>query len=149
MSVKPIPEGYHTVTPFLIVKDAAKLIDFLRDAFDAKENSRFDLPDGSVAHAELKIGDSIIVLGEASDAFPAISSFIYLYVEDIDATFQRAVKAGAESVKEPSDQFYGDRSGIVKDTFDNKWWIATHIEDVSPEEVKKRAESYSQQAQTA
>jgi uncharacterized glyoxalase superfamily protein PhnB len=149
MSVKPIPEGYRTVTPCLIVKDAAKLLDFLRDAFDAKEIVRFDDPEGKVAHAEVKIGDSMLMLGESNAEFPPIPSLIHLYVEDADAVYQRAVKAGAQPVKEIVDQFYGDRSGSVKDSFGNQWWIGTHIEDVSPEEMHKRMETYSQQAQTA
>lgn len=149
MSVKPIPEGYRTITPCLIVKDAAKLIDFMRDAFDAKEIARFDDPEGKVAHAELKIGDSMLMIGESNAEFPPMPSMIHLYVEDPDAVYQRAVKAGAETVKELVDQFYGDRSGSVKDSFGNQWWIAAHIEDVSLEEMQKRMENHSQQAQAA
>lgn len=149
MSVKPIPEGYRTVTPCLIVKDAAKLLDFMRDAFDAKETSRFDAPDGKVAHAEVKIGDSMLMLGEASDEFPPIPSLIHLYVENSDAVYDSAVKAGATPVKELADQFYGDRSGSVKDAFGNQWWIGTHIKDVSLEEMHQQMESCSQQAQSA
>lgn len=149
MSVKPIPEGYHTVTPFLIVKDAANLIDFLREAFDAEEISRMNSPDETVAHAEVKIGNSMVMVAEASEQFPAIPNLFYLYVEDTDAVYQRALKAGAESLKEPADHFYGDRSGSVKDAFGNQWWIGTHIEDVTPEEVKKRVEKQMQQGQCA
>ncbi len=147
MSVKPIPEGYHTVTPSLIVKDAAKLIDFLRDAFDAKEIHRFDDPEGKVAHAEVKIGDSLLMIGEANAEFPPMPSMIHLYVENADAVYESAIKAGAETVKELVDQFYGDRSGCVKDSFGNQWWIGTHIEDVSVEEMHKRIEAYMQKAQ--
>ena len=149
MSVKPIPEGFHTITPCLIVKDAAKLIDFLRDAFEAKEIVRFDHPEGTVAHAEVKIGDSMLMIGESNAEFPPMSNMIHLYVEDADAVYQRALKAGAEPIKELVDQFYGDRSGSLKDSFGNYWWIATHIEDVTLEEMRKRLESYSQQAQAA
>ncbi len=149
MSVKPIPEGYHTVTPSLIVKDAAKLIDFLREAFDAKEIVRFDDPEGKVAHAEVKIGDSMLMIGEANAEFPPMPSMIHLYVENADAVYESAIKAGAETVKELVDQFYGDRSGCVKDSFGNQWWIGTHIEDVSLEEMHKRIEAYMQQAQAA
>lgn len=149
MSVKPIPEGYHTVTPFLIVKDAAKLIDFLREAFNAEENFRMNNPDETVAHAEVKIGNSMVMVSEANEQFPAIPNILHLYVEDTDAVFQRALKAGAETLKEPSDQFYGDRSGSVKDAFGNQWWIGTHIEDVTPEEVEKRMESCMPQSQSA
>jgi uncharacterized glyoxalase superfamily protein PhnB len=149
MSVKPIPENYRTVTPCLIVKDAAKLIDFLRDAFDAKEIVRFDDPEGKVAHAELKIGDSMLMIGESNAEFPPMPSMIHLYVEDADAIYQRALNAGAQTVKELVDQFYGDRSGSVRDSFGNQWWIATHIEDLSDEEIHKRMESFSQQVQAA
>lgn len=149
MSVKPIPEGYRTVTPCLIVKDAAKLLDFLRDAFDAKEIVRFDDSEGKVAHAEVKIGDSMLMIGESNAEFPPMSNMVHLYVEDADAVYQSAVKAGAEPVKELVDQFYGDRSGSVKDSFGNHWWIATHIEDVKLEEMHERLETYMQQAQTA
>ncbi|HEX8399427.1 MAG TPA: VOC family protein [Pyrinomonadaceae bacterium] len=149
MSVNPIPEGYHTVTPFLIVKDAAKLIDFLREAFNAEENFRMNNPDETVAHAEVKIGNSMVMVSEANADFPAIPNILHLYVEDADAVFQRALKAGAETLKEPSDQFYGDRSGSVKDAFGNQWWIGTHIEDVTPEEVEKRMESCMPQSQPA
>lgn len=149
MSVKPIPEGYHTVTPSLIVKDAAKLIDFMREAFDAKEIHRFDDAEGKVAHAEIKIGDSLLMIGESNEEFPPMPSMIHLYVENADAVYESALKAGAETVKELADQFYGDRSGCVKDSFGNQWWIGTHIEDVSVEEMHKRIEAYMQQAQAA
>ncbi|MDQ4121362.1 MAG: VOC family protein [Acidobacteriota bacterium] len=147
MSVKPIPEGYHTVTPSLIVRDAAKLIDFMREAFDAKEIIRFDDPEGKVAHAEVKIGDSMLMIGEANAEFPPSQSMIHLYVENADAVYESAIKAGAETVKELVDQFYGDRSGCVKDSFGNLWWIGTHIEDVPMEEMHQRIEAYMQQAQ--
>ena len=149
MSVNPIPEGYRTVTPCLIVKDAAKLLDFMRDAFDAKEMGRFDAPDGKVAHAEVKIGDSMVMIGEASEEFPPIPTMIHLYVENVDAVYESALKAGATTVKELADQFYGDRSGSVKDAFGNQWWIGTHIEDVTLEEMHQRMESSMQQAQSA
>ncbi len=147
MAVKPIPEGYHTVTPLLTVQGAAKLIDFLTQAFDAKEIYRLPGPDGAVMHAEVKIGNSMVMLGEANDECKAMTARIALYVEHADALYKRALDAGATSVKEPSDQFYGDRSAGVKDFSGNQWWIHTHIEDVSPEEIKKRADLWMKQQQ--
>lgn len=138
MSVKPIPEGYHTITPYLIVEDAAKLLDFMKAAFDAKELFRHLGPGGSVAHAEAKIGDSMIMVGQARDQWKAKTAMLYLYVPDVDATFRRALAAGATSVQEPADQFYGDRNGGVEDPTGNQWWISTHKEDVSPEEMERR-----------
>jgi uncharacterized glyoxalase superfamily protein PhnB len=145
MAVKPIPEGYHTVTPYLIVKGATDLIKFLKNAFDAKERSVFNNEDGSVAHAEVQIGDSIIMLGEASEKFPEMSIMTYLYVKDVDSVYKKALKAGATSDMAPEDQFYGDRTAGVKDPFGNYWSIGTHIEDVSIEEMKKRMEERMKQ----
>jgi len=139
MAVKPIPEGYHTVTPYLVVQGAANLIDFLKHAFDAKEIERMARPDGLVTHAEVKIGDSIVMMGEASGEKKPTTSMLYLYVNDTDAVYKRALQAGATSVMEPADQFYGDRNAGVKDPAGNRWWIATHKEDVPPEEMAKRA----------
>ena len=143
--VNPIPDGYHTVTPVLTVQGAAKLIDFLKQAFDAKETSRLDGPNGTVMHAEVKIGDSMVMVGEATDQWKPMHATVALYVQDADAWYKRALQAGATSVREPSDQFYGDRSAGVKDFAGNHWWIHTHIEDVSPEEIKKRAETWMKQ----
>jgi PhnB protein len=145
MPVKPIPDGYHTVTPVLTLHGAAKLIEFLKQAFDAKETYRLAGPDGSVMHAEVKIGDSMVMVGEATDQWKPIQVTVALYVEDADAWYKRALRAGAASVREPSDQFYGDRSAGVKDFAGNQWWIHTHIEDVTPEEIKKRAEVWMKQ----
>jgi PhnB protein len=137
---KPIPTGYHTVTPVLTVHGAADLIDFLKQAFDAKETFRLPGPNGTVMHAEVKIGDSMIMLGEATDQWKPMPATVALYVEDADAWYQRALRTGATSVREPSDQFYGDRSAGVKDFAGNHWWIHTRIEDVPQDEIKKRAE---------
>jgi PhnB protein len=145
MPVKPIPDGYHTVTPVLTVHGAAKLIEFLQQAFDAKEVYRLAGPDGSVMHAEVKIGDSMLMVGEASDQWKPIQATVALYVEDADAWYKRALRAGAASVREPADQFYGDRSAGVKDLAGNLWWIHTHIEDVPPDEIRKRAEVWMKQ----
>ena len=146
--VNPIPEGYHAVTPYLVVDDAAKAIEFYQKAFAAKAGVRLDMPGGKIGHAELKIGDSMIML---ADEFPEMDALspktvggtpvsIALYVEDVDATVELAVGCGATITKPIQDQFYGDRSGTLVDPFGHKWTIATHIEDVSDEEMKKRAD---------
>jgi PhnB protein len=141
MGVNPIPEGYHTVTPYLIVDGAAGLLEFVKSAFGAEERFAMPAPDGKIGHAEVKIGDSIVMLADAGDEWPAQPAFIYLYVDDCDATYQRAIAAGATSVKEPEDQFYGDRNATVRDSVGCSWGIATHIEDVTEEEVAKRLEA--------
>jgi PhnB protein len=140
MAVKPIPDGYHTITPYIVVEGAAKFIEFLTQAFDAKVKERMDLPGGKVAHAEVILGDSILMLGETTAEAKLQSAGIYLYVPDVDATYRRALQAGATSVAEPADQFYGDRNARVRDAWGNFWGIASHVEDVPPEEMKRRAE---------
>ncbi len=144
MTIKPIPEGYHTVTPYLVVKGAAQLIDFLQQAFDAEETQRMALPDGTISHAEVRIGDSVVMMGEAGGDFKPMPAMFHLYVEDVDAVYQRALQAGATSVRAPEDQFYGDRTGGVQDSFGNQWWIATHIEDVPAEEMARRSADRTQ-----
>ena len=136
--VRPIPEGFRTVTPFIMVKDAAALLDFMKEGLDAEEV--FVLHHGAqkVGHAQMKIGDSMVMVGDAEN-MPELKGAIYLYVPDADAAYDRAVKAGASSVIEPEDQFYGDRMGGVKDPFGNTWWFATHIEDVAEDKLEKRA----------
>lgn len=141
MAVKPIPDGYHTLTPYVVVEGAAKFIDFLKAAFDAQVQVRMDMPNGKVAHAEVRVGDSLLMLGDANPQAPAQSVGAYLYVPDVDATHRRAVQAGAKSVVEPLTQFYGDRNSRVIDAWGNTWGIATHVEDVPPEELKRRAEA--------
>lgn len=133
----PIPQGYGTVTPFLRVADAAKLIDFLKQAFAAEVTFRMDGPDGSVMHAEVKIGDSMVMIGQAP-AGQEMRAMLNLYVPDTDALYNSAMAAGATSIREPANQFYGDRSGGVRDVCGNEWWMATHIEDVSQEEMERR-----------
>ena len=138
MAVKLIPEGYHTVSPFIIVKDIPKLMEFLTKAFNAKEKFRmYDSDNVSVMHAEMTIGDSVIMLSEVSQGFDPAPAGFFLYVEDVDAVYKSAINAGGKSIGEPKDQFYGDRTGGITDPWDNKWWMGTHIEDVSPEELKK------------
>jgi PhnB protein len=138
--VKPIPEGYHSLTPFLTLKGADRAIDFYKRAFGAVEKFRMPGPDGKIMHAELTIGDSTIMLSEALRDPPSVSS-MYVYVPDADQTFDRAVKAGA-TVKMPlADMFWGDRFGSVSDPNGITWSIATHIEDVPPEEMPRRAQA--------
>jgi PhnB protein len=140
MPVKPIPEGYHSVTPILSVKGAARLIDFIKKTFGGTEVYRFPAPDGTVMHAELKIGDSIVMLGEASQECSPMPTTLYVYVKDADATYREALKAGGESLEGPTDQFWGDRTGSIKDFAGNKWMIATHVEDVDADELARRAQ---------
>lgn len=149
MSVKPIPEGYHTATPYLYVNGGAKALEFYKKAFGATELFRMEGPGGSIGHAEIRIGDSPIMLADESPEMGARSPHSYggsavgimLYVPDVDATVKRAVDAGAKLDRAVEDKFYGDRMGSVEDPFGHKWYIATHIEDVSPDEMKRRAEA--------
>jgi PhnB protein len=146
MSVKPIPEGYNTLSVHLAVDDASKAIDYYKQAFGAKERMRMDAPGGNIGHAELEIGDSLVML---SDPFPqssvrppkevgATSASVFMYVEDVDAVVKQAVDAGATVTMEVADQFWGDRFGTITDPFGHVWSIATHVEDVSPEEMAER-----------
>jgi PhnB protein len=138
-SAAPIPEGYHTVNSYLTVPGVARLIEFLKQAFSAEQRGDIHYgPGGAIMHAEVKIGDTVVMMGEPCDPWPARPCNIYLYVPDVDATYRRAIQAGAKSLHEPADQFYGDRSGGVEDPCGNTWWIATHIEDVSKQEMEKR-----------
>jgi uncharacterized glyoxalase superfamily protein PhnB len=146
MAVKPKPDGYHTVTPYLVVDGAARLIDFLEEVFDAEQMERLDAPGGRIGHAEVRIGDSRVMMGDSHGEHAPMQMMLYVYVEDVDASFQRAIAAGGVSMQAPADQFYGDRSGGVKDPFGNVWWIATHIEDVAPAELKLRAQKRMAQA---
>jgi uncharacterized glyoxalase superfamily protein PhnB len=142
MTVKTIPEGYHTVTPYLVVHGAPELLDFMKQAFGATESHRSAQPDGTIMHAEVRIGDSMVMMSEAQGEFKRMPAMIHLYVEDVDAVYERAIRAGATSLREPSDQFYGDRTGGVQDPCGNQWWIATHKEDLSIEEIRRRTEAY-------
>ena len=137
--VQPIPDGYTAVTPYLVAEDASGLIDFLTNAFGAVERMRMPMPDGSVAHAEVEIGGAAVMLGSAMPPeFPPTSAQIHLYVEDVDGAYAQAVAAGASGVAEPADQFYGERIGRVIDPAGNTWTIATHVEDVTPEQMMER-----------
>ena len=149
--VKSIPEGYHSITPYLIIKGAAAAIDYYKEIFGATELLRIPQADGRIGHAELKFGDSVVML---ADEFPEMNTVspktlgsspvgLLLYVEDVDATFAKAVSKGAKVQKGLADQFYGDRNGTVEDPFGHKWTIATHKEDVSPEEMERRMAAMS------
>jgi uncharacterized glyoxalase superfamily protein PhnB len=138
-NVSPIPHGFHTVTPYLIVSDASKLIDFLKLAFDATEIDRFET-DNSIIHAIVQIGDSKIMISDSNENMKPIPCFLYLYVENVDETYKNALMAGATSMREPTDEFYGDRGAGVVDFAGNKWYIATHKKDVSRDELKRLAE---------
>jgi len=140
MPVKPIPEGYPRVSPYLIVEDGAETMEFIKYVFGAKVKERMTFPDGTVNHGEVSIGDSVIMLGKASENYPPQTTMLYIYIEDTDAAYKRAIEKGAVSVMEPADQFYGDRNAGVKDQNGISWWIATHVEDVSPEELLRRNE---------
>ena len=146
MAAKPVPDGYHTVTPYLTVRDAPKVIEFLQQAFGAKiSHEPIKRPDGTIMHAQVTVGDSPIMIGEESEMAKPTTSSLYLYVPDVDSVYQRAVKAGGNTVMEPTDMFYGDRSSAVKDPSGNSWFIATHKEDVAPQELAKRAEAFLKQ----
>jgi PhnB protein len=146
--IKEIPKGFHTVTPYLIVTDSARAIDFYKRAFGAEELLRLDGPDGKVAHAEIKIGDSIIMLSEempghtrSPQSLGGTAVDIMLYVKDVDQVFNRAVDAGAKVTMPLSEMFWGDRYGQVTDPFGHSWSLATHKEDVPPEELRKRTKA--------
>lgn len=154
MAVQPIPDGYHAVTPYLMLKGGARALDFYKEVFGATVLVRMDLPDGGLAHAEIKIGDSMIMLADEQPgmSFPGPETLggtpvgLHLYVPDSNATFARALAAGAVQKKPLQDQFYGDRSGTVVDPFGHLWTISTHVEDVSPEEMEKRMEAMTKKA---
>jgi PhnB protein len=145
--VKPVPDGYHSVTPYMVVDGGARAIEFYKQAFGATELFRMEGPDGKIAHAEIKIGDSHVMLGDECNemgargprSFGGSPVSLMLYVEDVDVTVGRAVEAGAELTRPVADQFYGDRTGGVKDPFGHAWYIATHVEDVPVEELRRRA----------
>lgn len=153
MAVRPIPEGYHSVTPYLIVSDAQKAIEFYKRAFGAKEVLRLASPDGKIGHAEVKIGDSHVML---ADEFPEMGAKspqalggspvgLCIYLENVDAAFDKAIAAGGKVERPLADQFYGDRSGTLVDPFGHKWTLATHIEDVPQAEIERRFAAMMQQ----
>ncbi len=141
-----VPTGYHSITPYLITRNAARALDWYKEVFGAVEEMRFPLPDGRIGHAELKIGDSHLMLADEFPERQAVSpetvggtaSAIMLYVPDVDAVFKKAIAMGAKSKEEVTDKFYGDRNGTFYDTFGHQWTVGTHIEDVTPEEMQRR-----------
>ena len=152
--VKPVPSGYHTVTPYLTLSDAASAIDFYKKAFGATERYRMDRPDGKIGHAEIQIGDSIVMLADESPrsdsrsptSLGGTTAGIFLYVENVDAVFDTAVKAGAKVHQPLTNMFWGDRFGGLTDPYGHSWALATHIEDVAPEEMEKRMQAAMSQA---
>jgi PhnB protein len=158
MPVKPVPEGYHTITPHLIVRDAARAIEFYKQAFGAKERGVMKGPDGKVMHAELQIGDSIVMLADEMPEFGSRSpqsiggspTGLHIYTDNVDAAFDRAVKAGAQVEMPVMEQFWGDRYGKLKDPFGHSWSVATHVKDLSAEEMKRGMdEAMAKMAKTA
>jgi len=153
-NVNYVAEGRNSVTPYLIVKNAAKAIDYYKNVFGASELMRMDGPDGKVGHAELRIGDSIIMLADenvamgnrSAESIGASPVSLYVYLPDVDKTFEKALAGGAKVLKPVEDQFYGDRSGFLRDPFGHLWGIATHKEDVSAQEIEKRMKKLQQAA---
>lgn len=147
--VEARPQGYHTVTPYMAVRDCVAAIDFYRRAFGAEKTMQLDMPDAKIAHAEIRIGDSTLMMSEENEAWGNKSPqslggspmYLMIYVPDVDAAFQKAIAAGASEVRAVQDQFYGDRSGTLKDPFGFQWTLSTHIEDVSQEEAQRRMEA--------
>ena len=137
--VQPVPVGYHSVTPWIIPRDSARLIEFLNAAFGAEEIGRVVCEDGSIGHGEVRIGDSVVMMFDAKPHWPDTPAFLRLYVADGDAVFQQALRAGATPVTEMTHLFWGDRVGRVRDPFGNLWWIQTRVENVSLEEMERRA----------
>lgn len=139
MATHAVPEGFHTVTPFLMVEDADKLVDFLKSAFGAQQKDILYDKEGRVWHAQLQVGDSMIMVADSMGKHPSQPGSLYLYLDDADAAYEQALAAGAESVVPPKNQFYGDRAAGVRDPSGNIWWVATHIEDVGHVELEERA----------
>jgi len=156
MTVRPIPEGFHSVTPYLSIQGAVEALEFYKQAFNATELFRLAAPGGVIGHAEIVIGDSHIMMSDQCEESPipsprslgGSSVGLYIYVEDVDALFAQAINAGAKEVKPVEDQFYGDRTGTLEDPFGHIWFLATHKEDLSPEEINKRAASLFNQKDT-
>ena len=149
MPVEPIPADFHTVTPYLIIRNAAAALEFYKQAFNAEELFRLEMPGDKIGHAEMKIGDSIVMLADevperdllSPESLGGSAVNLMIYVEDVDARYKQAIDAGATIVSDVQDQFYGDRSGCLKDPFGHGWTIATHVEDMTPEEVKQRMQN--------
>lgn len=136
--IQPIPEGYHTITPFILVNGANELIEFIKEAFNGVVTYMMKLDEGVVRHSTVKIGDSLVMVADGSRRNESVSAMLHLFVEDVDAVYKQALEAGGTSIRKPKDEFYGDRTAGIEDNWGNQWWIATHIEDVSDDEIKKR-----------
>jgi PhnB protein len=139
MPVKTVPDGYNTVMPFLVVNDVNAVMDFLKKTVNAQVKMNMPGPDGKPMHAEMTIGESVIMMGQACAEHKPFPAMLYIYLDDVDAAYKRALSCGATSMKEPADQFYGDRTCMVRDSFGNEWCFATHKEDLSEKELKERA----------
>ncbi len=139
MAVEPIPQDYQRVTPYLVVQRADAVIEFMKQVLDAEERLRMPNRDGTVGHAEMVVGNSVVMMGEPQDPSDLMPAMLHVYVEDVDATYERALRAGGTSLHEPKNEFYGDRTASVQDAAGNKWYFATHVEDVPLEEVQRRA----------
>jgi PhnB protein len=152
-----VPEGFHTVTPSIVVAGAARAIEFYKKAFDAEERSRFPGPDGTIMHAEIKIGDSVIMLadempeqgGRGPQSYGGTPVSFFIYGENVDSAWQRAVDAGAKTIMPLGDQFWGDRTGCLEDPFGHRWWLAQRIQDLTPDELRKNAEAFFAEMQSA
>ena len=137
-SVRPVPEGHHTVTPYLVADHAQGLLEFMQNAFGGNVMFITKTPDGKIMHATVSIGDSIIMVADTMEGMEAHTAMLYLYLEDVDSVYKQAVQAKATPIREPQTEFYGDRAGAVKDQWGNLWWIATHVEDVDADELERR-----------
>ncbi|HEY3403762.1 MAG TPA: VOC family protein [Ohtaekwangia sp.] len=144
-TMKAVPEGMHTVTPFLIVDGASDLLRFIEQSFGGKVTAMLKTEDGKIMHSDVMIGDSHVMVTDATEKYTAYATKLYLYVDDVDATYKKALDANATSIRELTDEFYGDRSGGVRDAWGNEWWIATHIEDVDNAEIERRAKEFMQE----
>jgi PhnB protein len=133
-----IPEGFQAVTPYFIVPDGPAFMDFLKQVFCAEERSVSKAPDGSIMHAQMRLDGSVIEFGQGNDRWPPMRLNMHVYVPDTDATYRRALEAGAKSVREPKDEFYGDRTAGIEDPAGNIWWVATHLENLTDEEIERR-----------
>ncbi len=149
MAVKPIPDGYHTVTPYITVDHPEAVMDFLKKTFDAQETFAMRDDQGHVQHAEMKVGSSMVMFGRSHGDWHSRPGNFYIYIEDCDAVYKKAIAAGAKSLSEPANQFYGDRHGGVTDSEGNNWWIGTHIEDVPADEMDRRAKEFHQKQAAA
>ncbi len=137
-AVNPVPEGYRRVTPYFTVADPGGFLEFLKQVFDAEETERVAGSDGRIRHAEARIGNSKVMIGEATEQWRGKPNAVYVYVADVDATYHRALAAGARTISQPTTHFYGDRSGGIEDSEGNTWWIASRVEDVTAEELQHR-----------